>query len=140
MKFIALFLSLGLLVGCGEEVCVLGVGDCEETGTELRISAEAASVAAGDTLKFSATGGLEPRIFTIIASNPVDAGSINPTSGLYTAGSDTGVVCIRVTDANNAHEDLCITVTGSGSRRNLPQGSPPDFPSDGPPQPAAPPY
>lgn len=106
------FILVGLmLVGCGEDVCVLGVGDCSELETVLQISASSTSVATGSSLTFTASGGTEPRIFSIIAANPTDFGSINATTGEYTPGSDTGVVCIRVTDSNSDSADLCITVT-----------------------------
>ncbi len=66
--------------------------------TELSISPVSASVYRNQSQAFTAGGGLAPRVFSLLQNN--SGGSINSSTGLYTAGNTSGVIdTIRVTDA-----------------------------------------
>jgi len=69
------------------------------------------SVQTGGTQSFTAGGGFDPRTFSILTNN--SGGSINATTGLYTAGTTAGVTdTIRVTDAFGATAAATVTVFG----------------------------
>lgn len=67
-----------------------------------------ASVTDGDTIQFSALGGFGAYTFTIHTN--VSGGTINGSTGLYTAGSTPGTDVVRVTDAASNHTDVNVTV------------------------------
>ncbi len=70
------------------------VGKCVAGG--VQISPVSQTVNPGNTISFSASGGVPPYDFAF-ASN-ISGGSINPATGLYTAGAALGTDVIRVTD------------------------------------------
>lgn len=73
------------------------------------ISPETISLYRGQTQSFIAGGGFAPRAFSMIKNN--SGGSINPTSGLYTAGNTMNVTdTIRVTDAFGSTADAMVNV------------------------------
>lgn len=75
----------------------------------LSISPESVSLYRNQTQTFTAGGGFAPRTFSIVQNN--SGGSINPTSGLYTAGNTMNVTdTIRVTDAFGSTADATANV------------------------------
>ena len=62
-------------------------------------------ISAVDTLAFSATGGISPYTFSVLAG----PGSVNASTGLYAAVS-AGAVTVRVTDTLGATSDFELTV------------------------------
>jgi hypothetical protein len=76
----------------------------------LAISPTSASVATGATKTFSASGGSPPYTFSLATNN--SGGTINPSSGVYTAGTKAGVTdTVRVTDAVGSTSNASVTVT-----------------------------
>ena len=64
----------------------------------LVITTTPASINAGATFDFNASGGIQPYVFSI---TPVDFGSIASGTGLYTAPGTSGIVTVRVTDSQD---------------------------------------
>jgi alpha-tubulin suppressor-like RCC1 family protein len=71
-----------------------------------QILPEETQVPLNGTLQFSAFDGTPPYSFSIV-SGP---GSINPSTGLFTANSVSGVVTVRVTDNSGFEDDTNINV------------------------------
>ncbi|MCY7346297.1 MAG: LamG domain-containing protein, partial [Pyrinomonadaceae bacterium] len=90
---------------------IFNAGSAGKCDAPLRISPITATVATGGTINFTASGGTAPRTFSILTNN--SGGSINPTTGVYTAGATFGVDIVRVTDANNQTADAAVTVTAA---------------------------
>jgi alpha-tubulin suppressor-like RCC1 family protein len=74
--------------------------------TALTISPSSITVEDGSVTIFSAAGGVSPYSFSVYAGG----GSINSTTGAYTAGTSAGSVIIRVQDANGLIEESTVTV------------------------------
>jgi uncharacterized repeat protein (TIGR01451 family) len=79
----------------------------------LQIAPITATVAAGATQTFTASGGKPPYTFSILTSN--SGGAIN-SSGLYKAGARSGVTdTVRVRDVNGATSDASVTVVAAAA-------------------------
>ena len=74
----------------------------------LEISPQAATINAGGTQQFAASGGTAPYSFTIFQNQ--SGGSINAETGFYTAGPNPGTDIVRVTDSAGANDDAFVTV------------------------------
>jgi hypothetical protein len=64
---------------------------------------------SGQTVQFSALGGFGTYTFSIHTN--VSGGSINSSTGLYTAGATPGTDVVRVTDSLGNFTDVNVTVT-----------------------------
>lgn len=67
------------------------------------------TVAPLATVQFSALGGYSTYVFSIFTN--VSGGSINSSSGLYTAGAGAGTDVVRVTDALGNFTNVNVVVT-----------------------------
>ena len=75
--------------------------------TGLTLSPLTASVQTGGTQNFTASGGFSPYTYSILTNN--SGGSIDSTSGLYTAGKTAGATdTIRVTDSFGDSSDATV--------------------------------
>ncbi|MBK7706528.1 MAG: hypothetical protein IPJ30_12315 [Acidobacteria bacterium] len=83
------------------------IGKCVAGG--VQISPISQAVNPGNTISFSASGGVPPFDFAF-ASN-ISGGSINPTTGFYTAGATLGTDVIRVTDGKTDVSFATIRIT-----------------------------
>lgn len=73
----------------------------------LDISPATVSVAALDQETFTASNGSTPYSYSIVSGG----GSINSSTGVYTAGGSAESVVVRATDNNGATADAAVTVT-----------------------------
>ena len=94
--------SKGLTAQAGIEIIAGSV-----TSSALAISPQTISLNAGSSLSFSASGGQTPYSYSLVSGN----GSINSTTGLYTASSAAGTDTIRVADSAGSTSDAVITIT-----------------------------
>ncbi len=79
---------------------------------QLSITPMTASVAPGGGASFTASGGDGSYTFSLFANN--SGGSIDPSTGAYTAGPTGGVSdTVRVTDGLSATADATVTVTAA---------------------------
>lgn len=67
------------------------------------------AVANGETIQFSALGGFGAYTYSIFTNN--SGGSINGSSGLYTAGVSDGTDVVRVTDAAGNFTNVNVVVS-----------------------------
>lgn len=110
--------TAGLKGGVTDTVRVIdGSGNTSNASVTVRstlaITPASVSVSAGGTQTFSASGGLSPYTYSIAANN--SGGTINASSGAYTAGSKGGVTdTIRVTDTAGSISNGAVTVNGAG--------------------------
>jgi hypothetical protein len=83
---------------------------------ELSISPASVSIYRFQTQTFTAAGGVAPRVFSIVQN--ASGGSINSSSGLYTAGNTFNVAdTVRVTDAfGNIAEATVNVIPGPATR------------------------
>lgn len=72
----------------------------------LALSPLASFVVTNQNLTFSATGGVPPFVFSLTSGD----GSINSSTGVYTAPTTPGAVGIRVTDSMANQVDTTLTV------------------------------
>jgi hypothetical protein len=72
-----------------------------------------------DTITFGAAGGVSPYLFTIVSG----AGTLNPSTGAYTAPSSPGTTIIRVTDKRGAISDAAVTITPTAPLALTPPGT-----------------
>jgi hypothetical protein len=78
----------------------------------LDISPTSTSVATGGSKTFSASGGSPPYTFSLATNN--SGGTINASTGVYTAGTKAGVTdTVRLTDAAGSTSNATVTVTAS---------------------------
>ncbi len=75
----------------------------------LAISPTSFSLAPGDQETFTASGGAGSNVFSISTNN--SGGSINSSSGLYTAGATPATDTVRVTDANSKTSNATVSVS-----------------------------
>ena len=75
----------------------------------LGISPTSATVAVNNTVAFSAGGGVGPYSYSIFSGT----GSINATTGFFTAPAVSGSVTVRVTDSLGATSNAVVTVNGA---------------------------
>lgn len=73
----------------------------------VSISPTAAQVGGGGVVSFSATGGQSPYAYSVRSGQ----GSIQTSTGVYTAGALSGVATIRVVDAIGQTSDGVVTIT-----------------------------
>jgi hypothetical protein len=65
---------------------------------QLQLAADDDAVVAGTATTLTATGGTPPYTYAIPSAGNVSGGSVDPTTGSYTAGTTTGTDTIEVTD------------------------------------------
>ena len=88
-------------------------GNCP---TALSISPTVVSRYVNQTQTFSSGGGFTPRTYSIPVNN--SGATINPTTGLYTAGTTFNVSdTVRVTDAFGATADATVSVSAGPPTR-----------------------
>jgi hypothetical protein len=79
--------------------------------TTLSISPSVVSLGINQTQTFTAGGGFAPRTFSLFVNN--SGATINPTTGLYTAGTTVNVSdTVRVTDAFGSTADATVNIFG----------------------------
>ncbi len=79
----------------------------------LTIGPSAISVSVGETVEFVAVGGTSPYTFSISLPPGSGSPSIDPATGVYTAGSTPGTDTVTVTDAAAASVTATVTVTAT---------------------------
>jgi len=85
----------------------------------ITITPDSATVATGSSLQFTAGGGTPP--YTWSLSNPA-AGTIDPVTGLFTAGDEPATTTVLATDADgNQGESGNINVVRTRMRRMRPR-------------------
>jgi len=96
------------LGGCSDFVFwdVLAEDDDGPTGAELVIAPIRATVSAGATVQFRASGGTRPYTFAVVSG----IGVIDADSGLYTAPNTDASEVVRVVDGAGANSDAQVTV------------------------------
>lgn len=72
----------------------------------LAISPTTQTIITNSTLNFSATGGVSPYSYSVVSG----VGSINSSSGVFSAGSTPGSSTVRVTDAKGNISEATVTV------------------------------
>ena len=72
----------------------------------LQISPTAQSLSINQTLSYSASGGVAPFVYSIVSG----VGSINASSGLYTAPASSGSANVRVTDSLGNTSNATVNV------------------------------
>ncbi len=100
--------ALAVLAGCKQFSFFSVLGD-RLHDTPLAISPATVTVPMSGTVIFSATGGQTPYSFTLISGS----GTIDTGTGLYTAPATAGTASVRVTDAQVAHSDAAVNITGT---------------------------
>ncbi len=86
------------------------VSDSNVTITNaLGINPAAKTLAVNNTQIFSATGGTGPFVYSIVSGG----GSINGTSGLFTAPATAGTTVVRVTDSLSATANATVTINAA---------------------------
>lgn len=75
----------------------------------LAISPASKTLAVNNIFTFSATGGVSPYTYSITAGG----GTINATSGAYTAPAAAGSATVRVTDGLNNTSDATVTINAA---------------------------
>lgn len=82
------------------------------TTSSLVLSGSATTVAIGGTVQFTASGGTAPYYYSIFSGG----GTINATTGIYTAPSYASTASISVQDAGGSFQYVSVIVgSGSGS-------------------------
>ncbi len=75
----------------------------------LAISPVSAIIPLSSTQAFSSSGGVAPHTFSLVSGG----GSVNPSTGLYTAPGSPGAATVRVTDALGNTADAAITISNT---------------------------
>jgi hypothetical protein len=75
----------------------------------LTISPTTASLAIGNSQQFTGSGGVGPYTYSVFSGS----GTINVTTGLFTAGGSSGTSVVRVTDAGGRTADATVTIAGA---------------------------
>jgi len=78
-----------------------------ELTDSLAIVPASKTLAVGNGVAFSATGGQAPYAYSVVSSG---GGSIHPATGVYTAPEVPGTYTIRVTDSEFITKDATVTV------------------------------
>ena len=73
----------------------------------ISINPTSSTIAISNNLTFSASGGWGQYSFSVLENN---SGSINTSTGIYTAPSASGTFTIRASDQDGNHADSIITV------------------------------
>lgn len=74
--------------------------------TGLGISPNPANVSINQTVTFTAAGGSSPYTYSLVSG----VGSINPSTGVYTAPAGTGAAVVRVTDSLSNTVDANVNI------------------------------
>lgn len=106
--------TTGVYTPAGPGVAVIRVTDAQGISREttititdvLAISPSSKTVAVNNSVSFSASGGVAPLVYSIVSGG----GSINSSTGVFTAPAGSGSVTVRVTDAINNTSDAVMTV------------------------------
>ncbi|MBN1835256.1 MAG: hypothetical protein JW820_05350 [Spirochaetales bacterium] len=77
----------------------------------LLIDPSSKTMLVSATLTFTASGGTPPYAFSVLTPA---SGSINPTTGLYSAPAAPAMDTVRVTDSLSATSDATVTVVSGG--------------------------
>ncbi len=77
-----------------------------DSSTELALLPSTAVLTINKKFSFAATGGLAPYKFSMVSGN----GSMNETTGEFTAGATSGTVVISITDAKGKKSQGSISV------------------------------
>lgn len=75
----------------------------------LGISPSSTNVSINATVGFSAAGGSAPYVYSLVSGG----GSINSSTGVYTAGGSVGSAVVRVTDAMDNTADANISIVNA---------------------------
>lgn len=75
----------------------------------LSISPSSYTLAVNNTQTFTASGGTGPYTFSIFSGS----GTVNSSTGLYTAPASAGSAVVRVTDSLGAHADANVTINAA---------------------------
>lgn len=75
----------------------------------LAISPSSQTLAINGTLSFSSSGGVIPYTYSVVSGS----GSINASTGAYTASASTGTDVVRVTDSLGNTTDATITINNA---------------------------
>jgi hypothetical protein len=105
-KALAALAALMLLLASCADFSLYGVMKGEIPGGSLQISPVAVTLVVGTTCNFSARGGLPPYSFAVVSGS----GSINASSGLYTAPATPSSEIIQVQDSEGATSQAVATV------------------------------
>lgn len=74
--------------------------------TALSISPTSKNLMVGNSATFSASGGTQPYTFSLLSG----IGTVDSSSGLYTAPGSMGTASVRVTDAAGQTSDATLTI------------------------------
>jgi len=77
----------------------------------IQLSPSSTTVVVNGTVQFTSQGGFSNRTYSLVSG----AGSVNATTGLYTAPASPGNAVIRVTDSRGAFAEADIAVINSVS-------------------------
>ncbi len=77
--------------------------------TPLSITPSAKTLAVNNAFSFSAVGGTSPFTFSVVAGG----GTVNASSGLYTASAVTGTATVRVTDSVGQTANATVTINAA---------------------------
>lgn len=83
--------------------------DIQDPDVDLAVSGSASQVAPSGSVTITGSGGTPPYTYSIVSGG----GSIDSTTGAFTAPSSSGSVVIRVTDADGNTSQTTITVQSS---------------------------
>lgn len=85
------------------------------TGSGVQINPTVEALSAGAQVQFSASGGTPPYSYAISSGG----GSIDPSSGLYTAPESTGTAEVSVSDATGISSSATVTIGSGGTSNTL---------------------
>lgn len=104
-----------LLVSCGSEVCIFGLGKCDWSSVSgnLKITPSSSSVAVTKAVTLTAEGGTAPYTWLGLTGGSTNVDANDSSKATFTAGATAGYGCARVTDSANTTADLCITITAT---------------------------
>jgi hypothetical protein len=92
-----------LIVACGG-----GPGNTPPPGPPLALQPASATLGAGTTQKFAASGGQQPYSYSVLSGN----GAVDST-GLFTAPASAGAATVRVMDAAGASATASVTINAA---------------------------
>lgn len=75
----------------------------------ISIAPPSTTVAVSGTIQFTSQGGMGAKTFSIVSGG----GTINGTTGLYTAPASTGSAVIRVTDIRNTFAEASVAIVSA---------------------------
>jgi plastocyanin len=92
--------------GSIDEATVRVNSDDDEVDSDLEISPTSLTLSVSETHTFSSSGGATPYSYSVLSGS----GSVNSSTGLYTAPATVGNATIRVTDAQGNTSDCGVTI------------------------------